>query len=148
MKAHDQGSSLFWLGISIYASIESLRLGIGTARNPGMGFMPFIVSLILGILSLVLFTKATFTQEQSSRSPFAGSFWKRVLFVIAVLAAYSSLMPIAGYLISTFFLMILLFYVIGKLRWWVIIASSFLATFGTYMIFSVLLNLQFPKGFF
>ena len=41
MKRNDQRSSLFWLLLSIAIVIESLRLGIGTPRNPGMGFMSF-----------------------------------------------------------------------------------------------------------
>ena len=52
MKTLDLASSLFWLFVSIAVFVESLRLGIGTLRSPGMGFMTFAASGILGILSL------------------------------------------------------------------------------------------------
>ena len=58
MKAYDQTSGFFWLLLSICVCLESLRLGIGTLRNPGMGFMSFWASVILGVLSLVLLFQA------------------------------------------------------------------------------------------
>ena len=60
IRTLDQTSSLFWLLVSISVFVESLRLGIGTPQNPGMGFMTFGASGILGILSLLLFLKASF----------------------------------------------------------------------------------------
>ena len=64
MKVLDQTSSLFWLLISISVLVESLRLGIGTLRDPGLGFLTFGASGLMGILSLVLFIQACLRKER------------------------------------------------------------------------------------
>jgi Tripartite tricarboxylate transporter TctB family len=147
MKTHDQGSSLFWLLLSVAIFIESLRLGIGTARNPGMGFMSFGASGLLGILSIILFLQTSFKKGTSKVAPlFFGTLWKRVVFVLISLVLYSRLLPVAGFLISTFLLMTLLFWILERKKVWRVFVSSILTTGITYYVFSILLNCQFPSG--
>jgi hypothetical protein len=149
MKIYDQGSSLFWLLLSIAVFFGSLRLGIGTLRNPGMGFLTFGASGIMGILSLILFVQATLRKKGFRREPlFAGMLWQRILFVLIVLVLYSWIMPTLGYLISTLLLMTLLFWILERKKIWFVLASSFLSTLITYFVFSKWLNCQFPSGLF
>jgi hypothetical protein len=149
---YDRGSSLFWLAFSLLVFIESFRLGLGALRNPGMGFITFGASGLLGILSLILLLQTMVRKEKSvtgpTEHPFAGSLWKRVLAVIAALLLYTKVMPVAGYLISTFFLMSFLFWIVRGQKWWWVLVSSFLATLATYYLFSVWLGCQFPRGLF
>jgi hypothetical protein len=149
MKVYDQTSSLFWLLLSICVSLESLSLGIGTLRNPGMGFMSFWTSVILGILSLaLLFQACRKKQETGLKTPAAGHLWKRVLLVLIVLGLYCAAMPILGYLISTFILMGFLFWILKRTQVWQAVLWSVLATLITYYVFSKWLNCQFPDGLF
>ena len=149
MKTLDQTSSLFWLLVSIAVFIESLRLGIGTANNPGKGFLTFAASGILGILSLILFIQASLRKKEIKTGPFfASPLWKRVLLVLVALIAYSKFMPVLGYLISTFLLMVTLFWILERRKIGFVFVSSVLATFVTYLVFSKWLNCQFPQGLF
>jgi len=149
MKTLDQTSSLFWLLVSLSVFFESIRLGIGTPQNPGMGFLTFGASGILGVLSIILFLGASFQKGEAKALPlFAGKLWKRILFVLVLLITYSRVMPILGYLISTFLLMILLFWVLERKRTGWILISSVLTTLLTYLIFSKWLSCQFPDGLF
>ncbi len=149
MKTYDRVSSLFWLLLSITVFFGSLRLGIGTLHNPGMGFLTFGASGIMGILSLILFVQATLREKGVKREPlFAGKLWQRILFVLIVLVVYSWIMPTLGYLISTFVLMTLLFWVLERKKIWFVLSSSFLTTLMTYLVFSKWLNCQFPGGLF
>ena len=149
MKTLDQTSSLFWLLVSIAVFVESIRLGIGTVHDPGRGFITFGASGILGILSLALFFQASVGKEEIEREPlFAGKLWKRVLFVLVSLAVYSRVMPVLGYLITTFVLMALLFWLLERKKILLVVLSSFLATLLTYLVFSKWLNCQFPDGLF
>jgi hypothetical protein len=147
---YEKGSSLFWLLLSIYVCTESHRLGIGKLHNPGTGLFAFCVSGLLGILSIILFLQ-TFSKKEKVKveSPFSRILWKRVLLVFIALLFYAKLMPLIGYLISTFSLMTLLFWTfeLSRLRWflWSLIIS-FLTTTISYYIFSILLNCQFPTG--
>jgi putative tricarboxylic transport membrane protein len=147
MKLYDQTSSLFWLLVSVAVFLESIRLGVGSLHNPGRGFLPFGTSGILGILALILFIQASFRKETEQRVPlFAGTMWKRIVFVMAVLWLYAWVMPTLGYLISTFILMLLLFWVLEKKKIGWVFTSSVLSTLLTYVIFSKWLNCQFPDG--
>jgi hypothetical protein len=149
MKTLDRTSSLFWLLVSILVFAESLRIGIGTVQNPGMGFMTFGASGILGILSLVLFFQTSLRKEDVPHKPlFAPTLWRRVLFVLLALAIYARVMPILGYLISTFILMSFLFWVLEKGRIGYVLLGSLLATVFTHLVFSKWLNCQFPHGLF
>ncbi len=149
MKTLDQTSSLFWLLVSLSVFIESLRLGIGTLHNPGRGFLTFGASGILGILSLILFLQASFRKKEVKAPPFfAGPLWTRILLVVIVLVVYSWLMPVLGYLISTFLLMTSLFLILERRKVVFVFVSSILATFVTYLVFSKWLNCQFPDGLF
>ena len=149
MKTLDLVSSLFWLLTSVVFFVASLRLGIGTMHNPGMGFLALGAAGILGILSLSLFLKAFFENGVATHEPlFTGKAWKRVLFVLMALTAYSILMPVLGYLIGTFILMSLLFWGLEKKKIGFVLLSSVLATLITYLVFSKWLNCQFPDGFF
>ena len=149
MKSHDRGSSLFWLLLAIFICIQSLRMGIGTPRNPGMGFMTFGSSVLLGILSLAIFFQTFLKNEAAGTTPtlsFLG--WKKMIFVVIALSVYSALLPILGYLIATFLLMSFLFWVKEGMRWQWIFGSAFLASLVTYIVFSKWLNCQFPDGLF
>lgn len=147
MRTLDQAASLFWLLVSIAVFVESIRLGVGKFQNPGMGFMTFCASGILGILSLILFIRASLSKEKT-KPLFVGEFWKRVIFVLFVLSAYSVVMPILGYLLSTFILMTLLFWILEREKIWLVFIASFLTTLVTYFVFSKWLNCQFPDGLF
>jgi hypothetical protein len=149
MKTLDQTSSLFWLLVSILVFAESIRIGVGTVQNPGMGFMTFGASGILGVLSLVLFFQASLPKEDVPHKPlFAGRMWRRVLFVLLALTIYARVMPILGYLISTFLLMSLLFWVLERKRIGFVLLYALLATLFTHLVFSKWLNCQFPHGLF
>ncbi len=149
MKTLDQTSSLFWLLVSISVLVESTRLGIGTLPDPGMGFLTFGASGIMGILSLILFFQATLKKDPGKAEPFfAGPLWKRVIFVLISLVIWSRVMPEVGYLISTFLLMGFLYWVLERKKIWLVLLASVLTTLFTYLVFSKWLNCQFPEGLF
>jgi hypothetical protein len=149
VKAYDLISGGFWLLISIAVFIESIRLGIGNLHNPGRGFMTYGASGLLGILSLILFIQASIRRDKALREPLlAGKEWERIVFVLIALGLYSVFMPSLGYLISTFVLMTILFWVLEKKKIGWVFVSSILTTLVSYLVFSKWLNCQFPDGLF
>jgi putative tricarboxylic transport membrane protein len=149
MKTLDQTSSLFWLLVSISVLVGSTRLGIGTLHDPGMGFLTFGASGIMGILSLILFFQATLKKDPGKGEPFfSGPLWKRVIFVLISLVIWSRVMPELGYIISTFLLMGFLYWILERKKIWMVLLASVLTTLITYLVFSKWLNCQFPEGLF
>jgi putative tricarboxylic transport membrane protein len=148
MRNTDQSSSLFWLVIGIGIALCSLKYGVGNFHEPGPGFITFFAGAILIILSLALFFSSFRDQENRSSlwSLWAGLETGKVLYVIILLDAYIFLLKPVGFLISTFFLLILLFRVKGSYRLKTIFLMSFLVTVGSYIIFEIWLKAQLPKG--
>lgn len=150
MKTRDITSSGFWLSFSIIVCVDSIRMGAGTFSNPGMGFIGFWSAALLGLLSLVLLVQTLFKKGEIEVTPlFKGLLWGRVVAIFVALLLYSKLMPILGYLVSTFILMSFLFWVMGEGQkwWWSPIYASAI-TLAAFLIFSVWLNGQYPQGLF
>ena len=149
MKALDRKSSLFCLAVSILTCIESFRLGTGSLHKPGMGFTAFWTSALLGVLSLALFIQASLEREDLKVKPAVlGRLWKRIILVLMALLMYSMFMPVIGYLIATFLLMVVLFWIVKGERWPRILLFSFLTAMVTYFVFAKWLGSSLPVGCF
>jgi hypothetical protein len=149
MKALDRKSSLFCLVVSALACIESYRLGIGSLHKPGMGFTGFWTSALLGVLSLALFLQSSVGRESLQASPhLLGPSWKRIVLVLGTLVAYSKFMPVVGYLIATFLLMVVLFWLVKGERWHRMLLIASLTAVVTYLVFSKWLGSPLPVGWF
>jgi putative tricarboxylic transport membrane protein len=148
MRNTDQSSSLFWLVIGIGIALCSLKYGFGTFHEPGPGFITFFAGAILTFLSLALLLSSFGKQESHGglRNLWAGLETGKVLYVLVLLVAYTFLIKPVGFLISTFFLLFLLFRVKGTYRLKTIFLLSLLVTAGSYIIFEIWLKAQLPKG--
>ena len=149
MKKFDQLSSLVWLAFAFYIGIESLRLPLGSWRDPGPGFLPLGAGIGLALLSLAAFFQARFrTEEKPRQGWYSRRKWKSLLVILGVLFGYALLLDFLGFLVSTFLLLVLLFRLVEPQRWIVAIGGSALASIASYIIFEVWLKTQLPKGIF
>ncbi len=149
---NDRIAGTFWLVIGAYAAIHGYHLGVGRLHRPGPGFIFFLSALALVILSainlaLTFVGKSNEQGKEKEASLWQGIQWHKVLFVLGTLAAYTCFFTHAGFALSTFLLMILLYKGVEYTRWWIAIASSFLTVFVSYVIFVKWLEVPFPTGF-
>lgn len=115
MRTHDLASGLFWLFLSAAVFVESLRMEIGTVKMPGMGFMPFGASALLGMLSIVLLVKTIARKRQGGTAGASDVLLgKKALMVLIAVIAYSMIMPTIGYLIGTFLVMTFLYWLLEQ----------------------------------
>jgi putative tricarboxylic transport membrane protein len=143
-------SGLFWLAISIFVCIMAIKLGVGTFSSPGSGFLFFWSSLILGALSVILIIKSILGKREAKLlliDLWKGVKWGKAVLAIITLFLYALILTKLGFILTTFVLMILLFG-IGKLKYWVTIISAFFTVMLSYIIFHFLLQIQFPRGIF
>lgn len=144
----DQVSGFFWLAISIFVCIEASRLGIGDFHSQGPGFLPFLSGVMLSALSIILLVTSTLKkmEKRGIKNLWKGMSWGKVVLVLSLLLIYALLLPILGYLIATFGLIILLFGIVGKTKVWIKIVAGIITVLATYMVFCVWLEVQLPKG--
>ena len=68
MRAYDRASAIFWFFFSTVVLIQSVRMGVGTLKNPGMGFMACGASGIMALLSLILLVQSS-VRKRGRKSP-------------------------------------------------------------------------------
>ena len=150
MNLPDRLSGLFWLAISTYVCIESIRSGIGTFHSPGPGFLPFWSGVILGMFAIILVVASILKKrgKRKIKDLWKGVNWDKVIWVLLSLFIYPLLFPVMGYLITTFGLMTFLLVLMGRSKVWIQGVSAFIIVFVSYLIFYVLLDIKLPRGIF
>jgi hypothetical protein len=152
MKTYYGIGSFFWLLIGTYTAIQACRLGLGSLNHPGRGFIFFLASSLLVFLSAIDLARSLSREAKTGKKEEAPPIWQdlqwgKVLLVLGSLLAFNYLLDIAGFLISSLFLMTFLFRVIEPTRWWIVIMSSFTTVLFSYLVFKVWLSVPFPEGF-
>jgi len=149
--SREEGSSLVWLGIAILICIGSLRLSLGSFRNPGPGFFPFIAGLIVAGMALAIHLQSRGkVSAKGTREPLWADkkrIQKMILTTLALLA-YGVGMDYLGFLVSTFLFLAFLLRMIEPQRWSLVLLESALASGISYLIFDIWLQAQLPKGLF
>jgi putative tricarboxylic transport membrane protein len=150
VQRRDKIGSIVCLVIAGIALWQSVRVPMGNIRQPGPGFLPFWVGVLLALLSAILWFEASFRKPAAEPARFLSGEgkWPYVVAAGVALLIYTFLLEPLGFVISTFLLLIFLFRVIGKQKWWVGVTGSILVTFFTHLIFRVALKVQLPRGLF
>ena len=141
--SRDLISSLFWLAIGVFFSIEGfIHLKLGTLHQPGPGFFPFWGGVVLGLLSLVLLLTSLKNRHRLSLSGLKSS---KLLLATGATLAYLLLLETLGFVTITFLFLFLLFRL--EYKGWVF--SAFFALVGavsSYALFQLWLKTQLPAG--
>jgi len=148
MKWLNRISSLFLIGFSVYVFLSSLKLGIGSPKEPGPGFMPSFASVLIFSLSLWGFIKR-FHGSPVKRSPSRDRTFllKSGIFVITILA-YALMLEIVGYIISAFVLVFAEFCITEPKQWHKNMAIAAVLSILSFIVFRRLLGVQLPRGIF
>jgi hypothetical protein len=151
MKYRDIAGGLFWLFFGLGLSIWTLTsYEIGSLTQPGPGYLPLALGIILLILSLILLV------GQMKKTPSAGKAvlpivrsgsWKRAAYTVLVMIVAAFFFEQVGYLLTFFFLIVLLMMGAERQSWKRIILTALLTMVGVYVVFILLLQQQLPRGF-
>ncbi len=148
MKNPDRKSSLVWLALAGLICLESLRLPIGSLREPGPGFLPLVVGVLLGGLSGVCFLRAGVeASKQANVAWYSRERWKNLVWILLALFAYAGVLDFLGFVVSTFLLLVFLFrFGITPQRWVWAVGGGAIASLSCYAVFELWLRTQLPKG--
>ena len=135
--------SLFWILVGIAFALGAVRLRLGSFRNPGPGFIPLGIALLLfcfGLLNLMkgLLNRTRFTTAIP---------WKKPALAVASVLLYMWLLGFIGFLPSTFIVMAALFGLLINVqrgRWLKVFFCAGGAAISAWLIFSVVLRVPFP----
>ena len=146
----EKGSSLFLFLVALAVLLGSTKLGLGTVGDPGPGFLPFLAAVVLVFCSGIYFlSRVVLTVQRSHESLarlWAGTQWRKVVYVVLTLIAYSIFFEDVGFIACTFFLMMFLLRVMEVKHWYTVLIGGVLITFVSYMTFEKILMIGFPRG--
>ena len=150
MGKADQGSCIFWMILGLAVIYFSHRLGLGTLAHPGPGFLSFWCGVLLAALSVPIFIQGNKTQRSGDETKFSDQWtkvrWSKSVYVILATLVYALAFTHLGFLLSTALLLIFLFKAIDPEKWIVAIGSAILASFISFIIFALWLDVQLPRG--
>ncbi len=147
MKKRNLITSIILLAFSIATLAETSKFPIGKLSSPKIGFFPFFLAILLGILSLVLLGQAIKMRGEGEIPLWVSSGRGKIfMLTVGVLFIFPIFFERLGYLISTFLLIALLFGAIGQKKWWVVIIVAVFSTLASYLVFAILLKTPLPVG--
>jgi len=152
MKTAEIIVSLILILLSSLFCFFSLKLGMGSIKDPGSGFIPFLTGCSLIALSLfVMLFEGKATRKAGSKP----RLFKRTdfglapsLLVLISLLIYVLILDILGFVLSTFLFLTFLFNISEKRNWKIALGASICITTSAYLVFDYLLEIAFPKGIF
>jgi hypothetical protein len=137
---------LFWLAVGAVFAVGGIALGLGSMRNPGPGFLPLLMALLLICFSLLLLFRSF--MEPGLSSALKGLRWKSQAIMVASVFVYGFLLNLLGFLLSTFGLMSVLFGLsfLDRKAWTKVLFYAAATAFIGWLVFSVILRVPFPRG--
>jgi len=136
-----QGAAVVTGLIGVAGLIGSLKLGLGELTQPGPGLWPFVVSVVITVLSVVLALTGRHgtDTEQFSRS----SVLTAVAVLTLILLAFA--LPLIGFEIPSLLLTFVWLRFLGKESWRSSIAISVGTVVAFYVLFVLLLQIPLPR---
>jgi hypothetical protein len=133
--------------LAVAACVGAWRLGLGDVHNPGPGFMPFAAAALLGVMAALQLARGLLSATAPSQGagPFAASRWSTVAIVLGAVIGFGALIGSLGFALTTFLMLVVLFGVIARKRWWVALVSALSIAVAASLAFRAL-GLQLPGG--
>lgn len=127
--------------IGVAGVVGSLKLGLGQLTAPGPGLWPFVVSVLITVLSVLL---ALVGRGGTDTEKFSGA---SVLTAIAVLTLvlFAFALPLIGFEIPSLLLTFVWLRFLGRLPWGLSGVISLGTVVAFYVLFVLLLQIPLPR---
>lgn len=147
----ERAASFIFLLVGIYGLIFSIKLPLGTWRDPGPGILPLALSILLlvsGIMWYIFGGKIGEEKKEERKIAWVdiGKKFVTPLKILGVTTAFIFLMERMGYLLASSLYVFVLFFWISRYRLWVAIGLTFIIGVGTWYFFGKILAVQLPRG--
>jgi hypothetical protein len=141
-------SCVILIALSAYGLIESSRLERTMKMGIGIGFLPFVMSLAIGGLSIALLVSILRGRAEIKDKPvFQPGGRSRVFVVVALLMGYLLLIDWTGYTLATFVYLAATIVFLRRERIFNAVLMSVGLTVFLYAIFRLWLKSPLPAGF-
>ncbi|MFB3885119.1 MAG: tripartite tricarboxylate transporter TctB family protein [Thermodesulfobacteriota bacterium] len=139
------------MAFALFICLGASKLSLGTLKQPGPSFLPLGYGILLFVLSAIFVIRAGMRKGapgDSASALWQNLTWQRVPITLAALFVYALLLERLGYPLCTWILMVLFFWGKGIRRRSIAIVGGFVVSIASYILFSGLLNVRLPSGWF
>lgn len=150
MKRPYQITGAAFLLLAVFIAWESLELKFYTYIGPGPGFFPFWLALLLGVLAVLMILQASFRRPDPMPADFFASRagYLKVGAIVLALAATTALMDGLGFSLTMLGIITFLLFALGRPSLIITLLVSVAGSFGCFYLFTRLLRVPLPTGFF
>ena len=151
MKRTYQVLAVIGLAFAAFVASQALGLRLMTRLGPGPGFFPFLLALLFGGLSILLFFRAPALAASGEAAPGDGERPDRegqirILILLAAMVAAGFLIEPLGYCLTMLGFCAVALLTLGERRWYVLAPAALLGSFGVYFVFVRYLGVSLPGG--
>jgi putative tricarboxylic transport membrane protein len=146
MRTHDLISSTIFFFIGLFIVFYAPQFDLGSPSTPGSGFMPFLAGLVICIFSIITFLHAFVKKPDQPERIWAKIKFRRLISTLLILIAYTLLLDKIGFMICTFFLILILVRYAGSQPWFTSVLVGGASSFLSYLLFETWLKAQLPQG--
>ncbi|HYI86365.1 MAG TPA: tripartite tricarboxylate transporter TctB family protein [Burkholderiales bacterium] len=133
------GLALFFAAVGGLWIFRAARMSLWDGFAPDSGFLPLIYGVLLSALALAAVAQILTAGEGGPTEAF-----RKPLLVLAILIATVSALPVVGFAISVFALLLFLYAVVERLPWLNAALVSAATTGVLYLVFKVWLGVPLP----
>jgi putative tricarboxylic transport membrane protein len=148
MRTHDLTSSIVLFVVGLLILLYAPHYDLGRLSAPGPGFMPFLTGLAILVFSVITFLNGLLDKSTEAQKIWANMEWRKLIFTVVMLMAYALFLDKIGFIICTFFLILILVRYAGSRSWLVSILGGGLSSILCYLLFETWLRTQLPRGIF
>jgi putative tricarboxylic transport membrane protein len=149
MRRYHLISSLVFLVCGVFITVSSLRIHVGTFRDPGAGLFPLITGILMGIISGGMFIKSYLQSISAGQEPLGKDkrLWhNKSVAAVVIMLLYAITIDWLGFLTVTFLILFILYKAVGNLSLKVSLGGAILTAAIAYLLFKLWLNVQLPVG--
>jgi len=139
----DRVSGAFLVLLGLFVVWERRVLPLGTAGQPGPGYFPLILALLLVFFGVILIAQGKGSKPLRSIS------WGSVPHVAAIMGCaifIALLLEVIGYRLTMLIVMGFLFGIMERNKWWLALILTLGFSLGTFWLFDTLLRVPLPRG--
>ena len=141
--AYQVAGTLVALAVGVTGAVLAYGYGLGTLRRPGAGLWPFVIAVVVVILSLLLLVLGRHLDDSEK-------FTRSSLLVLVGLVTFVGLgvlLPVIGFEIPALLLCVIWLRFLGGETWRSTIVISLVTVTAFYLLFLVGLRIPLPHLF-
>jgi len=148
MKKRETIIAAIWMLFGLTVAIWSSTFPFGSRKSLGPAFLPFILGVIIVFFGTILFFQSLFSKKEKIFAPIVpkGTALTRVSLTLGGMLVAALLFDLVGFILSVFCLILLLFRIIEPKKWRTDLFYVTVFTFGSYLLFHLLLKVELPRG--